>query len=212
MAWNREKTICISCADYENRFAAAFNANDLNATKVLLNDAVNCPWYSRGTAALNQRIKGNERCNQIDLALKESDRVKDLNRFRALVEQAKQANCSFYQNAFTYLQRWQQQAKPAPQQLVSEVEKQALTREIENVYATRWLKHWCENPKPWSGCGIVPKGAKDALLWKVVNSTNKKQLEAIRNRLRCYDPCIMGNLNDAQRYECTRRCDQQYPW
>jgi hypothetical protein len=97
----------------------------------------------------------------------------------------------------------------AQEPLATEAEKQALTREIENLYVSKWKKHWC-SPKNWSGCSIAPSGAKDGLVWRVVNATKKSHLSSIRSTLYCWDPCIVGNLNDSQRFACQKRCDQQF--
>jgi len=212
------------CNQIDLALKDADKAKDLNHFRALVEQAkqANCGFYQNAYNYLRnweQRAQQHEdRCKNIDSALKEADRVKDLNRFRTLVEQARQENCSFYQNAYNYLQKWEQQAKlpppktskPPTEQPVSEGEKQALINEINNVYNTRWLKHWCT--PSWSGCMIVPKAAKDGLVWRVGRSTKRKQLDAIRNQLNCFDPCIMGKLNDAQRNGCTKNCEQKYPW
>lgn len=98
---------------------------------------------------------------------------------------------------------------PPPKNIVSEQEKKVLYDEINKVYKTRWEKQWCA--KAWSGCAIFPSGQKDALKWAVVYSTRREQLEAIRKRLYCYDPCVMGNYNDKQRTDCLQRCIKQFP-
>jgi hypothetical protein len=105
--WNQSRTRCISCAEYESRFTGALNSNDLNSAQGLLNEAVNCPWYSKGAAALDQRRRNQERCTQIDSSLVAASQAKDVNRFRALVEQARVENCNFYQNAYSHLQNWE---------------------------------------------------------------------------------------------------------
>ena len=50
-----------------------------------------------------------DRCGQIDAALAAASQAKDINRFRALVEQARVENCNFYQNAYNHLRNWEQQ-------------------------------------------------------------------------------------------------------
>ncbi len=62
----------------------------------------------------------------------------------------------------------------------------------------------------WSGCAIYPKGAKDGLVSKAFYAQKRSQLTAVRGILGCMDSCVMGNLNDAQRDACGRRCNQQY--
>jgi beta-lactam-binding protein with PASTA domain len=46
-----------------------------------------------------------DRCNQINADL---TAAKDINAFRALVEQARAENCDFYQNAYNHLLQWEQ--------------------------------------------------------------------------------------------------------
>jgi hypothetical protein len=111
MAWNPNRTACISCAEYQKRFAAALNVNDLNSAQNLLNEAVNCPWYSKSASALEQRRRHQERCQQIDAALTAASKAKDINRFRALVERARAERCDFYQKAYNHLHQWEHDAR-----------------------------------------------------------------------------------------------------
>jgi hypothetical protein len=90
----------------------------------------------------------------------------------------------------------------------TDAEKQALTREIEQLYVSKWKAYWCKTS--WSGCSIAPSGAKDALVSRAFYASKRSQLAAIRSTLYCWDPCIMGNLNDSARAACLKRCDQQF--
>jgi len=90
----------------------------------------------------------------------------------------------------------------------TDAEKQALKREIEGLYVSKWKKYWCQ--KEWSGCSVVPSGAKDGLVSRAFYATKRSQIAAIRSTLYCWDPCIMGNLNDSLRAACQKRCDQQF--
>ena len=90
----------------------------------------------------------------------------------------------------------------------TDAEKQALTREIEQLYVSKWKAYWCKTS--WSGCAIAPSGAKDALVSRAFYASKRSQLAAIRSTLYCWDPCIMGNLNDSARAACQKRCDQQF--
>lgn len=96
------------------------------------------------------------------------------------------------------------QTEPPP----TEAEKQALQKEIEGLYLSKWKKHWCQ--PSWSGCSIAPSGAKDALVSRAFHASKKSNLAAIRGTLYCWDPCIVGNLDDNQRAACMKRCDQQF--
>ncbi len=141
--------------------------------------------------------------------------VKDVNSGKRLLNEAKAAYCNIPQNAYqgcaatTPATPVAPPKPPPPKNIVSEQEKKVLYDEIYRVYKTKWEKHWCA--KGWSGCAIVPSDQKDTLKWAVVNSSRREQLEAIRKRLYCYDPCIMGNYNDKQRTDCLQRCIKQFP-
>lgn len=52
-----------------------------------------------------------ERCAQINSALIAASHAKDINRFRALVEQARIENCAFTQKAHNHLRNWEQQSQ-----------------------------------------------------------------------------------------------------
>jgi hypothetical protein len=104
-----------------------------------------------------------------------------------------------------------QQATPRPPVgIVSQGEKDALIKEINQVYSTRWYKHWCA--KGTSGCAIAPSDQRGALEWWVINSTKRGQLEAVRKRLYCFDPCLMRNLGDIHIGACLENCKKQFPF
>jgi len=90
----------------------------------------------------------------------------------------------------------------------TDAEKQALIREIEQLYVSKWKAYWCK--KLWQGCAIVPSGAKDGLVSRAFYASKRSQIAAVRSILYCWDPCIMGDLNDSARAACQKRCDQQF--
>jgi len=93
--------------------AALAAAKDINQFRALVEQAraENCNSYQ--TAYNNLRIweQQEERCKQIDAALVAASQAKNINQFRALVEQARVANCNFYQTAYNHLRNWEQEER-----------------------------------------------------------------------------------------------------
>jgi hypothetical protein len=108
MARSRDNTRCISCADYENRFVAAYNANQLNAAQGFLQEAVNCPWYGKAADALKKRgqylAEQNEKerkCNDLYNRFLNALNGKQFDQARGILAQAKE--CGFQQQGYNDL-------------------------------------------------------------------------------------------------------------
>lgn len=92
---------------------------------------------------------------------------------------------------------------------VSPAEKKALEDEIVKRYADVWLKKWCT--PTWSGCAILPKGAKDNLVdvW-LFDAKTREEVNAVRNMFRCYDGCVLSGQPEAQINSCNQQCKQRF--
>jgi hypothetical protein len=108
MARSRDNTRCISCADYENRFVAAYNANQLNAAQGFLQEAVNCPWYGKAADALKKRgqylAEQNEKerkCNDLYNRFLNALNGRQFDQARGILAQAK--DCGFQQQGYNDL-------------------------------------------------------------------------------------------------------------
>ena len=110
------------CREIDAALVAASQAKDINRFRALVEQArvENCKFYQNAYNHLRNWEQQEGRCKQIDSALKAASQAKDINRFRALVEQARVEKCDFYQNAYNHLRNWEQELqrssiRPQPQ-------------------------------------------------------------------------------------------------
>lgn len=96
--------------------------------------------------------------------------------------------------------------RPPAQAPVDEASRNALLAKIRE-YHKRWYAAWCR--KMWSGCAVVPNGARDELLQWTKNATKQGQVDRLGRLLDCYNSCVMQRpTNEGKVNQCRRLCKE----
>lgn len=112
--------MCIDCADYEARFAAAVNSGQLTDAAGWLGPARNCPWSGRAAAAL-QQAQGDQKqrqrfeldCLTLETNILAALNAKNLAGAQSLLAQARQMNCPLNPSTEQFV-RWAVSQQPGP--------------------------------------------------------------------------------------------------
>jgi len=114
LVWNEGRTACVDkrrelaeerCNQLVAALDVAAQAGDINQFRGLLAQAQDCPFYQQALGILQNMQAAallQQHCQQIAAALDAAYQAGDLNRFRAILPQAR--DCPFYQQALAMLQ------------------------------------------------------------------------------------------------------------
>ncbi len=94
--------------------------------------------------------------------------------------------------------------RPPADAPVDESSRTALLAKIRE-YHKRWYADWCR--KMWSGCAVVPNGARDELLQWTKKATKQSQIDRLGRLLDCYGSCVMQRpTSESKVNQCRSRC------
>ena len=192
-----------NCDMLGGQVSQALQQGNVQRARDLAGQGGACAWYA-GALAEIARVEANLRCQGMARELDAACRAGDAARVRLILGQLAAASCQVDASLLGRAQALVNGGSAPAETPASEADRAALLNYV-NALGKKWHALWCE--KLWSGCGVVPSGARGELRQWIQDAKWQRQLERLKRLTDCYDACVMERPTSESKVDaCRRRC------